>query len=193
MYIGATDGRAYSLSAKDGRIAWAHQTGRYVYSSAAVKNVPGRGPMVFFGSYDGVFYALDARSGKVRWTKRTGGRISGSPTIIGDTVYVAVLDRAITLGLKIGSGKVVFRYPIGAYDPIVSDGVNLYLTGNRSLTALEPRRLYKKRQKAKQAVVRKKKTRAKALVAPAWPEECRQLAPCGPLVAVRDRRIRMRG
>jgi len=193
VYIGATDGRAYSLSAKDGRIAWAHQTGRYVYSSAAVKNVPGRGPMVFFGSYDGVFYALDARSGKVRWTHRTGGRISGGATIVGDTVYTAVLDRDITVGMKVGSGKVVFRYPLGAYDPIVSDGVNLYITGHHSLTALEPRRLYRKRQNAKQAVVRKKKTRAKALVAPAWPEECRQLAPCGPLTAVRDRRIRMRG
>ena len=193
VYIGATDGRAYSLSAKDGRIAWAHQTGRYVYSSAAIKNVKGRGPMVFFGSYDGTFYALDARSGKVRWTHRSGGKISGSPTIIGDVVYYADLGRAITVGLKVGSGKVAFRYPIGAYDPIVSDGTNLYLTGNRSLTALEPRRLHRKREKAKQAVVREKKARARKLVSPAWPDECRQLAPCGPLVAVRERRIRMRG
>ena len=193
VYIGATDGRAYSLSAKDGRIAWAHQTGRYVYSSAAIKNVKGRGPMVFFGSYDGTFYALDARSGKVRWTHRSGGKISGSPTIVGDVVYYADLGRAVTVGLKVGSGKVAFRYPIGAYDPIVSDGVNLYLTGNRSLTALEPRRLHRKREKAKQAKVRKKKARARALVSPAWPEQCRQLAPCGPLVAVRERRIRMRG
>ncbi len=193
VYIGATDGRAYSLSTKDGRIAWAHQTGRYVYSSAAIKNVKGRGPMVFFGSYDGTFYALDARSGKVRWKHRSGGKISGSPTIVGDVVYYADLGRAVTVGLWVGSGKVAFRYPIGAYDPIVSDGVNLYLTGNRSLTALEPRRLHRKRQRAKQAKVRKKKAKARALVSPAWPEECRQLAPCGPLVAVRERRIRMRG
>jgi len=193
VYIGATDGRAYSLSAKDGRIAWAHQTGRYVYSSAAVKTVAGRGPMVFFGSYDGTFYALDAKSGKVRWTHRSGGKISGSPTIVGDTVYYADLGRAITVGLKTRNGKLAFRYPIGAYDPIVSDGVNLYLTGNRSLTALEPRRLFEKRRKAKREKVRKKKAVARELVSPAWPETCRQLAPCGPLVAVRDRRIRKRG
>ena len=61
--------------------------------------------MVFFGSYDGTFYALDAKSGKVRWTHRSGGKISGSPTIVGDTVYFADLGRAITLGLKTGSGK----------------------------------------------------------------------------------------
>ena len=41
--------------------------------------------------------------------------------------------------------------------------------------------------------MRKKKAGARALVSPAWPEKCRQLAPCGPLVAVRERRIRMRG
>ena len=67
--------------------------------------------MVFFGSYDGTFYALDASSGKVRWTHRTGGKISGWPTIIGDTVYYAELDRAITVGLKVGSGKVVVPLP----------------------------------------------------------------------------------
>ena len=193
VYIGATDGRAYSFSAKDGRVAWAHQTGRYVYSSAAVKDVPGVGPTVFFGSYDGTFYALDARSGKVRWTHGSGGRISGGATIIGDTVYFSDLGRAITLGLKTNNGKLVFRWDVGAYDPIISDGRRLYLTGRHSLTALELRSDYLKRQKAKKAKVKTKKAKAAALVSPAWPEACRQLAPCGPLTAVRDRRIRLRG
>ena len=193
VYIGATDGRAYSLSAKDGRVAWAVQTGRYVYSSAAVKDVAGLGPTVYFGSYDGVFYAVDARSGKRRWTHRSGGKISGSPTIVGDTVYYADLGRATTIGLNTRTGDVAFRYPIGAYDPIVSDGENLYLTGNRSLTALEPRRAFEKRRKAEQAKVREKKAAARELVSPAWPERCRQLAPCGPLTAVRERRARKRG
>jgi len=193
VYVGATDGRAYSLSAKDGRVAWAHQTGRYVYSSAAVKDVAGAGPTVFFGSYDGVFYALDARSGKERWKHRSGGKISGSPTIVGDTVYFADLGRATTIGLKTRDGAVAFRYPIGAYDPIVSDGRNLYLTGNRSLTALEPRRAFEKRRDQKRAKTRAKRSAARELVSPAWPESCRQLAPCGPLTAVRQRRVRARG
>jgi outer membrane protein assembly factor BamB len=193
VYIGATDGRAYSLSAKDGQVAWAVQTGRYVYSSAAVKDVPGLGPTVFFGSYDGNFYAVDARSGKRRWTHRSGGKISGSPTIVGDVVYYADLGRAATFGLKVRNGDVAFRYPIGAYDPIISDGQNLYLTGNRSLTALEPRRTFEKRRKAKRAKTKAKRSAARELVSPAWPESCRQLAPCGPLTAVRERRVRARG
>jgi outer membrane protein assembly factor BamB len=193
VYIGATDGRMYAFSAKDGRVAFAHQTGRYVYSSAAVKDVPGAGPTIFFGSYDGTFYALDAKSGKVRWTHRSGGRISGSPTIVGDVVYFADLGRAMTIGLKVRGGKQVFHWDIGAYDPVISDGQRLYLTGNRSLSALEPRSAFKKRHKAKRAKVKAKKAKAAALVAPAWPDACRQLAPCGPLVAVRDRRIKARG
>jgi outer membrane protein assembly factor BamB len=192
-YIGSTDGRAYSFSTKDGRIAWAHQTGRYVYSSAAIDNVPGRGPMAFFGSYDGTFYALDARSGKQRWTHRSGGKISGSPTIVGNTIYFADLGKARTIGLNTATGKVAFRYDIGAYDPVISDGQHLYLTGNRSLTALEPRREFLKRRKAKQTKEQAKKAVARELVSPAWPDSCRQLAPCGPLTAVRERRARMRG
>jgi outer membrane protein assembly factor BamB len=135
VFIGATDGRAYSLSTKDGRVAWAHQTGRYVYSSAAVKNVKDRGPMVFFGSDAGTFYALDARSGKVRWTHRSGGKISGSPTIVGRTVYVSDLGRRHTYGLSTRSGHVVFRRSFGAFDPVVSDGKHLYVTGGRSISA----------------------------------------------------------
>ena len=193
VYIGSTDGRVYSLSARDGRVAWAHQTGRYVYSSTAVKDVPGLGPTVYVGSYDGVFYALDARSGKVRWRHRSGGKISGSPTIVGDTVYFADLGRARTFGLGLRNGDVVFRYDLGAYDPVISDGVNLYITGNRSLTALEPRRLFERRRAKKREAVKKKKAAARYLVTPAWPKECRQLAPCGPLTETRNRRLRAGG
>src|SRR3712207_7369865 len=32
VYIGSTDGRVYSLSARDGRVAWARQTGAFVYA-----------------------------------------------------------------------------------------------------------------------------------------------------------------
>src|SRR3954447_3253078 len=139
IYIGSTDGREYSFSAKDGRLAWAKQTGRYVYSSAAVQNVDGVGPTVFFGSYDGTFYALDARSGKVRWTRRTGGKISGSPTIVGRTVYFSDLGERLTLGLSTRSGRVMFKRDFGGFDPVISDGKRLFVMGGRSISALVPR------------------------------------------------------
>ena len=140
VYIGSTDGRVYSFASSNGKLAWAHQTGGYVYSSSAVANVPELGPTVFVGSYDGTFYALDARSGDVRWTHDAGGRISGSPTVIGGTVYFANLASRTTIGLDTRTGRVRFRRKPGSFDPIVSDGQRLYMTGSFSLTALEPKR-----------------------------------------------------
>jgi outer membrane protein assembly factor BamB len=136
VYIGNTDGREYSFAASNGKLAWAHQTGAYVYSSAAVDNVPELGPTVFVGSYDGFFYALDARTGSVRWKHDAGGRISGSPTVIGSIVYFANLGKRETVGLSTATGRVRFRRGTGSFDPIVSDGHWLYLTGSSSLTAL---------------------------------------------------------
>jgi outer membrane protein assembly factor BamB len=136
VYIGNTDGREYSFAASDGRLAWAHQTGGYVYSSAAVDTVPGVGPTVFVGSYDGTFYALDARSGAVRWRHESGGKLSGSPTVIGNTVYFANYSKRSTTGLSTRTGRVVFRMTRGSFDPVITDGVKLYVTGGSSLTAL---------------------------------------------------------
>jgi outer membrane protein assembly factor BamB len=138
VYIGNTDGREYSFSAKDGRIAWAKQTGNYVYSSAAVQDVDGLGPTVFFGSYDGTFYALDARSGNVRWRFRSSGKISGSPTIIGRIVYFSDLGKRMTYGLSTRSGRVMFKKTFGGFDPATSDGRHLFVTGGRSIGAYLP-------------------------------------------------------
>jgi outer membrane protein assembly factor BamB len=112
-----------------------------VYSSAAIDDVPGVGPTVFFGSYDGHFYAADARSGRIRWRHKSGGKISGSPTIIGDTVYFADLGRSRTIGLRTRNGAVAFKQPQGGYDPVISDGKYLFLTGRYSLSAFLPVRV----------------------------------------------------
>jgi outer membrane protein assembly factor BamB len=135
VYIGSTDGREYSFSARTGKLAWAKQTGAYVYSSAAVQNTDGLGPTVYFGSYDGRFYALNARNGAVRWTYRSGGKISGSPTIVGRTIYFSDLGRHHTYGLSTKNGHIVFSKGFGAFDPVVSDGTRLFVGGARSLSA----------------------------------------------------------
>ena len=72
VYIGSLDGFVYSFAASNGKLAWRHKTGNYVYSSPAVASVPGAGPTVYIGSYDGRLYAFDARSGRVRWTHNAG-------------------------------------------------------------------------------------------------------------------------
>jgi outer membrane protein assembly factor BamB len=167
VYIGSTDGREYSFSARNGKLAWAKQTGAYVYSSAAVQNTAGVGPTVYFGSYDGRFYAVNARNGAERWSYHSGGKISGSPTIVGNTVYFSDLGRHHTYGLNTKNGHIVFSKGFGAFDPVVSDGTRLYVAGARSLSAYMHRTKqaakpkHKKKKHAHKAKRKHKKKHAK--------------------------------
>ncbi len=138
VFLGNTDGRMYAYDADTGKLDWAVQTGAYVYASPAVTNAPGLGPTVYFGSYDGIFYALNARTGKIAWRFPAGGKISGSATIIGRTVYLADLGQRRIYGLGISTGHKIFEMDTGAFDPAVSDGHNVYLTGYSGLFGMEP-------------------------------------------------------
>jgi outer membrane protein assembly factor BamB len=138
VFLGNTDGRVYAYDASTGRLDWAVQTGAYVYASPAVTNAPGIGPTVFLGSYDGTFYAINARSGHISWTFDGHGRISGSATIIGDIVYFADLGSHRTYGLQISTGRRMFHAATGAFDPVISDGKHIYLTGETGLYELAP-------------------------------------------------------
>ena len=140
VYMGNTDGRVYSFGIRHGALAWATGTGAYVYAAAAAADPPGIGPTVYVGSYDGSFYALSAYSGQVRWVYHAGGRISGSPTIIGDIVYFADLARRQTIGLNVRGGWRAWSEHTGSFDPVVTDGRRLYLTGYYGLYGLDPTR-----------------------------------------------------
>jgi outer membrane protein assembly factor BamB len=138
VFLGNTDGRVYAYDAATGKLDWAVQTGGYVYASPAVANAPGLGPTIYIGSYSGIFYALNARSGHVSWRFNGHGRISGSATVVGRTVYFADLGQHRTYGLGISTGRIVFTKGTGSFDPVVSDGTHIYLTGYTSLFALAP-------------------------------------------------------
>jgi outer membrane protein assembly factor BamB len=139
VFLGNTDGRVYAYDAASGRLDWVVQTGAYVYSSPAVTNAPGLGPTVYIGSYDGSFYALGAQSGSILWKFSAGGRISGSPTIVGRNVYFADLGDHRTYGLGISTGRVTFTFNSGSFDPVISDGRAIFLTGTSGLYELSPR------------------------------------------------------
>jgi outer membrane protein assembly factor BamB len=138
VFLGNTDGRIYAYDAASGKLDWAYQTGDYVYSSPALANAPGLGPTLYAGSYDGHFYALNARSGHVEWSFNAHGRISGSPTIVGNVVYFADLGTHTTYGLGVSTGRVLFVMHTGSFDPVISDGQDIYLTGYTGLFALAP-------------------------------------------------------
>ena len=138
VFLGNTDGRVYAYDQNTGKLDWAVQTGAYVYASPAVTNAPGLGPTIYLGSYDGTFYAINARSGNVSWKFNAHGRISGSATIVGRTVYFADLGEHRTFGLGISTGRKLFEMNTGAFDPVISDGTDIYLTGYTGLYGLAP-------------------------------------------------------
>ena len=69
----------------------------------------------------------------------SGNSISGGSTIIGNIVYFATLQNTATTGLDIRTGRKVYSFFDGKFDPVISDGKRLYLDGYRNLYALDPR------------------------------------------------------
>jgi outer membrane protein assembly factor BamB len=157
VYIGNTDGSMYSFAADSGRLGWSKGTGSYVYASPGVAQVPGGQPTVYFGSYDGNFYAVDARSGATRWSYRSGGKISGAPTIVGNIVYFSDSGMRTTTALNAVSGRKVWEFHKGAFNPVISDGRTIFLTGHSTQYAMRPKGL-----------------KAKAVLKPTTAREARQ-------------------
>jgi len=159
VYAGNTDGFVYSFAARSGQLAWRESTGGYVYAAPVAAAPPGMRPAVFTGSYGGRFYAFDARSGHVLWTHRAGGTISGAPSLIGRIVYFSTLSKRTTTGLNARTGRVVWTFGRGAFNPAISDGLRLYITGYSSLYAFKPRNSATASKRASRAA---RKARAKS-------------------------------
>lgn len=156
VYVGNTDGKVYSFSAASGQLGWSKGTGAFVYGAAAVENVDGLGPTIFVGSYDGNFYALNARSGGVRWSFNSGGQISGAPTVIGGVVYFSTINTTNTYGLSTKTGRRLFFRNSGAYNPVISDGNRIYLTGYESISSYVPRSEFRREAKERRAAMRRR-------------------------------------
>ncbi len=167
LYAGNTDGRVYSFAASSGRLAWAHSTGSYVYAAPAVADVPGMKPAVFIGSYTGQFMALDARSGSTIWSKGGNGKISGAASVIGRVVYFSSLSGRRTYGLSAKTGRTLWSFGRGAFNPAISDGKRIYITGYSSEYAFTTRsqlrrdRLAERKLRDHRAKAAKKKTKKK--------------------------------
>jgi outer membrane protein assembly factor BamB len=134
VYLGNTDGFVYSFAEDNGQLAWRHGTGNYVYSSPAISDVAGG--TVYSGSYDGKIYAFNARTGDVRWTHDAGGKISGSATVVGDLVFYSNLAAKTTVALGAATGRPMWSFHSGAFNPVITDGTRLYLNGYSSLYML---------------------------------------------------------
>jgi outer membrane protein assembly factor BamB len=139
VYLGGLDGRVYSFVEKTGELAWSQSTGAEVYPSPAAAETPHSPPTVYVGSQDKNFYAFDARTGAVRWQHSLDGIVLGSSSVVGETAYVSAIGPNIgTFGFDVKTGKKVFYSDQGEYNPVISDGNKIYLTGTSTIRAFEP-------------------------------------------------------
>jgi hypothetical protein len=64
--------------------------------------------------------------------------VLGAASVVGEVVYVGVIGPNIgTFGFDAKTGKKVFEHELGDYNPVISDGRRLYLTGTSNIRAFE--------------------------------------------------------
>jgi outer membrane protein assembly factor BamB len=138
VYVGTVAGTMYAFNARTGSLDWSTGIGGYIYSAVTAAKAPGTPPSIYFGSYSGTVYALNAETGSQRWSQSAHGPVSGAGSVVGDVFYVGDLKTTETFGFRARDGKPVLNARDGAYNPVISDGRRLYLTGVRVIYALKP-------------------------------------------------------
>jgi outer membrane protein assembly factor BamB len=138
VFAGDLSGGFHAWDERTGSEDWSTSTGGYVYSGATAAKTPDTPPTVYFGSYDGTVYALNARTGSQRWSRSAAGAVSGAGSMVGDVFYAGDLKTTQTWGFRATDGQTVFDSRDGAYNPVISDGRRLYMTGVRVIYALHP-------------------------------------------------------
>jgi outer membrane protein assembly factor BamB len=139
VYVASKDSRVYSFEEDSGELAWSHSLDGELYAGIVAADTDGTDPSVYLGSYGGSkFYALDAKSGDERWSIDAGGPVIGAASLIGETVYFANLDTTETIGVNASNGDEELVFRDGAYNPVISDGKRLYLTGYKTIYGLKP-------------------------------------------------------
>jgi outer membrane protein assembly factor BamB len=138
VYAGDLGGGFHAWNESTGSASWSTSTSGYVYSGATAAKTEDTPPTVYFGSYDGTVYALNALTGSTRWSESANGPVSGAGSLIGDVFYVGDLKTTQTFGFRASDGRRVFASLDGAYNPVISNGQRLYMTGYRVIYALRP-------------------------------------------------------
>jgi outer membrane protein assembly factor BamB len=174
VYVGAFDGRVYSLDEDTGEVAWTYSTGAEVYPGPVLADVPGAPPAVYIGSADGKAYALNAQSGDLLWSAEMGAQVTGSGVLIGETVYFSKnSETGGTVGFEAATGKRIYENELGRYNPAISDGERFYLVGYGTVRAFESKALTEKKNKEKKKI---RQARKKAQLQKKKAEEAQEQA-----------------
>jgi outer membrane protein assembly factor BamB len=170
VFVSSKSGSVSALSTSGGRRLWSHGLGGYVYAAPAVAAVPGMRPAVFIGSYAGRFTALSVRNGSVIWSRSGYGKISGAASVIGRSVYFSSLSARRTWGLSAKTGRVLWSIGKGGFNPAISDGKRLYITGYGGQYAFMTPRAFRRQRiaiaKRRKALERRRRQEQRAATRP---------------------------
>jgi polyvinyl alcohol dehydrogenase (cytochrome) len=111
----------YALDAKTGCIIWTFSARSGVRNAPVFgANAAGGGYTVYFGDTGANLYALDAATGAQRWTLKVDehpfARVTGSPTLDGNRLYVPVSSLEETAAGQPGYECCTFRGSVAAID-----------------------------------------------------------------------------
>ena len=129
LFVGSQNGTVYSLDAKNGCIHWTFTAKSGVRTALAFGARDG-GYAVYFGDTGANVYALDAATGHELWSRRLDdhlyARITGSPTLYRDRLYVPVSSMEETAASQPGYECCTFRGSLTSLD--VSTGAIVWHT-----------------------------------------------------------------
>jgi polyvinyl alcohol dehydrogenase (cytochrome) len=93
LFVGSQNGKVYSLDAASGCTFWEFDAGKPV-RSAVVIGRQGDGWSAYFGDFGANVHAVDALTGRELWKTRIedhpAARVTGSPVLVGATLFVPV-------------------------------------------------------------------------------------------------------
>jgi polyvinyl alcohol dehydrogenase (cytochrome) len=121
LFVGSQNGTVYSLDARSGCIYWTFTAKSGVRTALAFGPQQGaNGYAVYFGDTGANVYALDAATGRELWSRKVDehlrARITGSPTLFQDRLYVPVSSIEETSASQQGYECCTFRGSLNALD-----------------------------------------------------------------------------
>jgi polyvinyl alcohol dehydrogenase (cytochrome) len=120
LFVGSQNGTVYALDARSGCIIWTFT------AKSGVRNAPlfgargDAGYALYFGDTGANVYALDASTGTQLWTVKVDehpfARVTGSPTLDGERLFVPVSSLEETAASQPGYECCTFRGSVAALD-----------------------------------------------------------------------------
>jgi len=132
VYIGASNGKLYSLNALNGRLNWSFQTDEAIFSSPILYEA-----VIYMGSSDNFLYAIN-ENGQLKWKYDAEKPISSTVAIDKEnqTIYFLAKNKLCALDLKNGSLKwdySIYRqdqsyYYQNSISPAIDNDGSIYIT-----------------------------------------------------------------